>query len=87
MVQSNQSVNPNGHKVLNVNVDGFEQGIPFRWLYYHVAANDGRRVTFVFTLEEDAEDYLNAADLALVNSFQFKAVRSAGQIKTLPKKR
>ena len=87
VVQSNKSINPQGHQVLNVNVDGFEQGIPFRWLYYHVAANDGRRVTFVFTLEEDTEEYFDGADTALVNSFEFKSIRSASQTKTLPKKR
>ena len=38
-------------------VDGVESGIPFSWLYYHVAADDGRRVTFVFTHEKEVADW------------------------------
>ena len=72
----------NGLKSIYVNVDGFEQGIPFKWLYYHVAANDGRRVTFVFTLEKETEDYFGSADRQLINGFQFHAARSASRGKT-----
>ena len=93
IIKSEAKINPAGHSVLHVNVDGLEQGIPFKWLYYHVAANDGRRVTFVFTLEKDAAEYFGSADNNLVASFAFNAVRTAdkdngaNQGKPLPKKR
>lgn len=82
---SSEIVTASGLQALRVAVDGFEQEIPFSWLYYHISANDGRRVTFVFTLEKDAEDYFNSADRLLVDNFSFKPDRSARN-KTLPKK-
>ena len=78
-------VTASGLQALRIAVDGFEQEIPFSWLYYHISTNDGRRVTFVFTLEKDAEDYFSSADRMLVNNFSFKTDRSA-RSNALPKK-
>ena len=88
ITDTGQTSTVNGLKSLFVNVDGFEQGIPFKWLYYHVAADDGRRVTFVFTLEKEMSDYFGDADRNLINNFRFKTIRSASSngTKTLPRK-
>ena len=71
-----------GDLALKIEVEGVEEGIPFSWLYYHVGADDGRRVTFVFTLEKDSQDYLQMADRALVGNIIFKSARQAKAIVT-----
>lgn len=66
-----------GDVALKIEVEGVESGIPFSWLYYHVGADDGRRVTFVFTLEKDSQEYLQMADRTLVSNIVFKSPRQA----------
>lgn len=74
---SNKFATDSGLDVLHVAVDGVESGIPFSWLYYHVAADDGRRVTFVFTHEKEVADYFGSADRTLINSITFKPAKKA----------
>lgn len=62
-----------GLEALKISVDGLESDIPFQWIYYHIGNDDGRRTTFVFTLEKDAVDYFKNADQVLVQSVNFKA--------------
>ncbi len=79
IVAADQLTTPAGLETLRVVVDGMESEIEFKWLYYHVAAADGRRVTFVFTHEKDAADYFQSADQTLVNSIEFKTSREGSQ--------
>ena len=77
IVNSDQWITSSGYSALHVSVDGTESGIPFMWLYYHVAAQDGRRVTFVYTLEKDSKEYFGSADRKLVDSITFKKPRQS----------
>ena len=72
IVDSDRFSTDNGNEVLKVAVEGIESRIPFSWIYYHIAANDGRRVTLVFTLEKEAEEVLDNQDRILVKSVLFK---------------
>jgi hypothetical protein len=77
IVSTDRFENESGLETLHVVVDGIESGIPFSWLYYHIAAADGRRVTMVFTLEKEAADYFGESDRSLVNNLTFKTPREA----------
>ena len=59
-----------------VEVQGVEGGVDVKWHYYHVANKDGRRMTFVFTLEKDVEDVFQPADKSLVESLKFFPVKT-----------
>ncbi len=61
-----------GLTALRVVVEGVEEKVPVQWIYYHVAAADGRRLTYVFTLEQEIADRFAAADKRLVNETVFK---------------
>lgn len=61
-----------GLTALRVVVEGVEEKVPVQWIYYHVEANDGRRLTFVFTLEQEIADRFASADKKLVNETIFK---------------
>ena len=77
IVSAKRTVTPTGYEALKVQVDGVESDIPFLWTYYHVAAQDGRRLTMVFTVEKDSADLMGTADQALLNRLFFKADRQA----------
>ncbi|MEL7497379.1 MAG: hypothetical protein AAFN77_07185 [Planctomycetota bacterium] len=61
----------NGLNALNVVVSGEEDGLPVNWFYYHVSTNDGRQITFVFTLAEKASGRAKSVADQLVNEFKF----------------
>ena len=56
---------------LRVHVSGEEDGVDVSWVYYHVSSIDGRRLTFVFTLEDDVRKLFRPADEMMVNSVKF----------------
>lgn len=60
--------------VLQVEVLGEEAGIPIRWVYNHVSHDDGRRLTFVFTVEDEVYDYFSKFGHSLVDAVVFKKV-------------
>ena len=46
--------------------------VPIRWIYYHVADQQGRQAVFAFVVEEKFYDRLGEKDQKLVDSFRFK---------------
>ena len=77
IIDSEKFATASGYDALKVEVSGRESGIPFNWLYYHVEGDDGRRITFVFTMEKEFADYLGIADQNLVKGVTFKTPRQA----------
>ena len=69
--KSTERQSSSGLSVLRVDVEGIEQDIPIHWTYCHVAHNDGRRLTFVFTGEEEVFDRFNLYAQPLVDSLVF----------------
>ncbi len=71
-------------RALMVEVKGEESGVPVSWLYYHVNEKDGRRLTFVFTLEREILNQFLPADRKMVNGLVFGARPSKKAAKTRP---
>ncbi len=72
IVNASESQTPNGLNALRLLVSGIESNIPVNWLYYHLTSSDGRRLTVVFTLEQDVADEFGDADRSLVEQVRFK---------------
>lgn len=71
-----------GLNALKVTVKGVEKELPVQWIYYHVSSEDGRRLTFVFTLEQEIANVFQPSDHRMVNGLSFfvlpnKALKSA----------
>ncbi len=77
IIDAQQTQTSMGHKSLQVSVEGEEEGVPLNWVYYNVASNDGRQVTFVFTLEQDLSTRVMPAIAKIVNGFEFHNSPSA----------
>ena len=45
--------------------------VPIRWIYYHVADEQGRQVALTFTVEQERLDRFAEADRAIVDSLRF----------------
>lgn len=60
-----------GLEALRISVTGVENELPVEWIYYHVASRDGRRLTFVFTMEREVADLFEPADQRIVNGLNF----------------
>lgn len=63
-------------RALKVEVEGVEEGVPVSWLYYHVNDRDGRRMTFVFTLERQVLADFRPADKKMVEGLVFETLKS-----------
>ncbi len=64
----------NGLNALKIVVKGEEKEVPVQWIYYHVASQDGRRLTFVFTLEQEIAGVFQPSDQRMVNGLSFSDV-------------
>ena len=71
---SNVPLPSSKNTVMRVIVAGEEEGLPVNWFYYHVAGNDGRQVTFVFTLAESVAKRVSTIATQLVSEFEFQPV-------------
>ncbi len=73
-----------GLNILEVQVSGVVEAVPLNWMYFHVSSNDGRCVTFVFTLEKQLASEVRPAARQLVNNLTFlmqKKVSAKSQAK------
>jgi hypothetical protein len=71
LVNASQFLTPSGYTALRVIVAGQESELPINWFYYHLANQDGRQMTFVFTLEESLAKRVEAIADQLVKELQF----------------
>ena len=89
IVDANEFKTDKGVRGLTVSVEGEEDGVPVSWIYYHMNDKDGRRLTFVFTLERAVMNAFRPADRKMVEGLVFgtrpkvnnsgeRAARSAG---------
>ena len=75
ILNSKESQSSRGLSVLKVEVLGEEKNVPIRWTYYHVGHNDGRRLTFIFSVEDEVYDRFNLFGNSLVDAVLFKPVK------------
>jgi len=75
-----------GHDAFRVSVKGVEEGVPVKWIYYHVSAEDGRRLTFIFTLEQEIADVFQPSDQRMVNGLSFFVKQAASAVKVAKKR-
>ena len=71
LIGASEITTAKGDKAFRVSVKGIEEDVPVKWIYYHVAADDGRRLTFIFTLEQEIADVFQPSDQRMVNGLSF----------------
>jgi hypothetical protein len=59
-----------GLRVLRVTAGGQASELLIHWIYYHVCNDEGRRLTYVFTMEAENADEFAAADVPFTSSLE-----------------
>ena len=70
-VETSESLTTAKYRLLRVVISGTASDLPMRWIYYHVADQQGRQAVFVFVVEEKLYDRLAGRDKTLIDSFRF----------------
>ena len=68
-----------GLSVLRVVASGTVSKLPIQWIYYHLAGEDGRRASYVFTLEVPKLEKFAGADETIIESFEFLPQEQEGE--------
>ena len=68
-----------GLNILEIQVSGVVEEVPLNWMYFHVSNNQGRCVTFVFTLEQELASEVRPAARKLVSNLTFLLQKNAKQ--------
>ena len=71
IVSASQSVNSQNVRVLRVEASGEVAETPITWIYHHLSDDQGRRLSFVYTLESSMMNRFDAADQAMTSSVFF----------------
>ena len=70
-IEASQQVDPAEHRVLRVVAHGKSSDLPIRWVYYHVADQQGRQAALTFTIEQKLVERFADADKPIVASLRF----------------
>ncbi|MDA8563300.1 hypothetical protein N9L06_02490 [Mariniblastus sp.] len=76
LVSAEQLKSRSGLNILEIQVSGVVEEVPLNWMYFHVSNNQGRCVTFVFTLEEELAGEVRPAARKLVSNLTFLLQKS-----------
>ncbi len=87
LLTSGQNTTSTGLNALQVVVAGEEDGLPVNWFYYHVSNDEGRQLTFVFTLAESVAGRVKGVANQLVDEFRFTERKSSVAASKSPSKR
>jgi len=74
-VEAGQTVDQANRRVLRVVVRGTASDLPILWNYYHIADQQGRQMSFVFTVEEKHADRFGKAGQKLIDSLRFAEIK------------
>jgi hypothetical protein len=72
-IEASQSRTDEGLRVLRVTAAGSVSDVGVHWIYYLVSNEKGRRVVFVFMLQDESVEQFAATDQSLMSSFEFLA--------------
>jgi hypothetical protein len=83
-VEATQTTTDSGLRVMRVTVAGEASELPIHWIYYHVSNDDGRRVSYVFTMETDMATRFAGADAQFTASLELFTPAPAAQSASEP---
>gem|GEM_PF-555429 len=73
ILEAAEMLSSTSHRVLRIAASGQTEGVPIRWIHYHISNDDGRRLSLVFMLDEESIDVFAEQDAQIVNSLELLA--------------
>lgn len=73
ILEASEKLSNASHRLLRIVAGGNVEGVPIRWIHYHVSNDTGRRLSLTFTLDEASLDVFAEQDAQVVSSFELMA--------------
>jgi hypothetical protein len=73
ILEASEKLSSTSHRLLRIVAGGSVEGVPIRWIHYHVSNDTGRRLSLSFTLDEASLDAFEEQDSQVVSSFELMA--------------
>lgn len=73
MLEASERLSSNNHRLLRITVGGVVEGVPVRWIYYHVSNDLGRRLTMTFVMDEASLETFGEQDQQLAGTIELLA--------------
>jgi len=73
ILEASERLSSTKHRLLRVVVGGTTEGVPIRWIYYHVSNDEGRRLSMTFTLDESSQETFGDQDQQLAGTIELLA--------------
>jgi hypothetical protein len=75
IVEASEETTDSNLRILRIVVAGKAGDLNIQWMYYHLSNDQGRRASFVFTIESTLLERFKAIDRDLIDGFSFTAER------------
>jgi hypothetical protein len=70
ILEASERLSTTKHRLLRIVVAGITEGVPIRWIYYHVSNDTGRRLSMTFTLDEASLETFAEQDQVLAGTVE-----------------
>jgi len=73
VLEATEQLTNSKHRMLRITMAGEIEGVPLRWIHYHISNDSGRRLSLVFTTDEASLDVFGQQDSQIINSLELLA--------------
>ncbi len=73
VLEASERLTSNKHRLLRITMAGSVEGVPLRWVHYHISNDDGRRLALVFTTDESSLEVFGEQDSQIIDSLELLA--------------
>jgi hypothetical protein len=70
ILEATEQLTASKHRMLRITMTGSVDGIPLRWIHYHISNDMGRRLALVFTTDESSLDVFANQDAQIIDSME-----------------
>lgn len=73
LLEASEKLTSTSHRMLRIVAAGSIEGVPIRWVHYHLSNDRGRRLALAFTFDEESLELFGDQDMQVVNSLELLA--------------
>jgi len=70
ILEATEQLTASKHRMLRITMSGSVDGLPLRWIHYHISNDNGRRLALVFTTDESSLEVFASQDAQIIDSLE-----------------
>lgn len=70
ILEASEQLTRSNHRMLRITMSGSVEGVPLRWIHYHLSNDSGRRLALVFTTDETSLEMFAQQDSQIIDSLE-----------------